>query len=170
MALWFCGPCWDVGMDYCMSSTGSSELPGLQMTALLWKAVGIRKWDLDGGNGSMEKSPGYFCQIFTHSQEKTNGPSRCGFWVFLFIMSQQYILLYLYPCLFLFPPCLLCRCLIYPALREGHCKEHSFQLSKWLMFETVWPTTLDIRTNTSHILSFSLPLTWANHLQNQPYI
>lgn len=78
MALWFCGPCWDVGMDYCMSSTGSSELPGLQMTVLLWKAVGIRKSDLGGGNGSMEKSPGYFYQIFTYSQEKTNGPSRCG--------------------------------------------------------------------------------------------
>lgn len=47
------------GMDYCMSPTGSSELPVLQMTALLWKAVDFR-WDLGGGNGSMEKSPWVF--------------------------------------------------------------------------------------------------------------
>lgn len=46
-----------LGMGYCMSPIGSSELPGLQMTAFFGEAVDFKKWDLGGGNGSKEKIP-----------------------------------------------------------------------------------------------------------------
>lgn len=65
------------GMDYCMSPTGSSELPVLQMTALSWKAVDFR-WTQVEEMGQWRKAPGYFYQIFTYSQEKINEPTRCG--------------------------------------------------------------------------------------------